>query len=138
MLIQAAKTDAVNDNESESKRELKEKINQLNHELETREADFDKKLRTMRQEMERIKAQYDQRAGQSAESKLVKQLEKDLEDTKNYYNKRIREIEDKYKYGKQSKVSGRDKETVSEPPKSTRSQQSEKKLAEVQNDLQKL
>jgi len=48
MLIQAAKTDAVNDNDSESKRELQEKINQLKFELETQEKEFEKKLRTMR------------------------------------------------------------------------------------------
>jgi hypothetical protein len=30
---------------------------------------------------------------------MVKELEAELEKTKSYYNKRIREIEDKYKYG---------------------------------------
>jgi len=34
MLIQAAKTDVVRDGESESKRELEIKINQLTYELE--------------------------------------------------------------------------------------------------------
>ena len=34
MLIQAAKTDVVRDGESESKRQLEIKINQLNYELE--------------------------------------------------------------------------------------------------------
>ena len=28
------------------------------------------------------------------------ELEEELQNTKNYYNKRIREIEDKYKFGK--------------------------------------
>ena len=31
---------------------------------------------------------------------MIKQLEEELATTKTYYNKRIREIEDKYKYGK--------------------------------------
>lgn len=53
----------------------------------------------MRQEQERIKAQYESRAGNSGDSKMVKQLEDELAKTKTYYNKRIREIEDKYKYG---------------------------------------
>lgn len=50
MLIQAAKTDVVRDGDSESKRQLEIKINQLNFELEAQEKEFDKKLRTMRQE----------------------------------------------------------------------------------------
>ena len=53
----------------------------------------------MRQEQERIKANYEARAGNSGDSKLVKSLEDDLAKTKNYYNKRIREIEEKHKYG---------------------------------------
>jgi hypothetical protein len=53
----------------------------------------------MRQEQERIKANYEARAGNSGDSKLVKQLEDELAKTKVYYNKRIREVEDKYKYG---------------------------------------
>ena len=42
---------------------------------------------------------YEDRQGNNGESKLVKQLEEELQKTKNYYNKRIREIEDKYKFG---------------------------------------
>jgi hypothetical protein len=57
----------------------------------------------MRQEQERIKANYEARAGNSGDSKLVKQLEDELAKTKVYYNKRIREVEDKYKYGMGSK-----------------------------------
>lgn len=53
----------------------------------------------MRQEQERMKQLYDQRAGQSEEAKQVKVLEEELKKTKTYYNKRIREIEDKHKYG---------------------------------------
>ena len=51
-------------------------------------------------------------------------MEKDLQDTKNYYNKRIREIEEKAKYGKlkNGKTSER------EEPKSGRSNQSESEL----------
>ena len=99
MLIQAAKTDVVRDGDSESKRQLEMKISQLNYELETQDKEFETKLRAMRQEQERIKANYEARQGNSADAKLVKQLEDELQKTKNYYNKRIREIEDKYKYG---------------------------------------
>lgn len=56
MLIQAAKTDVVRDGESESRRELEAKIGQLGYELETKDNEFEKKLRAMRQEQERMKA----------------------------------------------------------------------------------
>lgn len=55
MLIQAAKTDAVNDEQSESKRELKQQIERMTHEKEYAEKEFEKKLRAMRQELERVK-----------------------------------------------------------------------------------
>jgi hypothetical protein len=38
----------VRDGDSESKRQLEIKINQLNFELEAQEKEFEKKLRTMR------------------------------------------------------------------------------------------
>lgn len=53
----------------------------------------------MRQEQERIKERYESIQGQSAEAKQAKLLEEELVKTKAYYTKRIREIEDKYKYG---------------------------------------
>jgi hypothetical protein len=53
----------------------------------------------MRQEQERIKDKYQNIQGQSAEAKQAKLLEEELVKTKAYYTKRIREIEDKYKYG---------------------------------------
>jgi hypothetical protein len=46
--------------------------------LEQQDKEFEKKLRTMRQEQERIKANYEARAGNSGDSKLVKQLEDEL------------------------------------------------------------
>jgi hypothetical protein len=49
--------------------------------------------------LERVKQNYDNKASKTPEAKRVKQLEEELQKTKDYYNKRIREIEDKYKYG---------------------------------------
>lgn len=72
MLIQAAKTDVVRDGETGSKRELETKIGQLQYELEAQDKEFEKKLRVMRQEQERVKAQYEARAGNSGDSKMVK------------------------------------------------------------------
>jgi len=138
MLIQAAKTDVVRDGESESRRELETKIGQLKYELETKDSEFEKKLRAMRQEQERIKAQYEARAGNKGDSKMVKQLEEELANTKTYYNKRIREIEDKYKYGKkqpESQRSGR-----GEPQPSVRSNQSKanQELKKAEEELAEL
>ena len=80
-------------------------MNQLNYELDQKDREFEKKLRAMRQEQERIKSHYEH---QSGETQRVKQLEDEISKIKNYYNKRIREIEDKYKYGgKTSAVSHR-------------------------------
>lgn len=42
---------------------------------------------------------YEKKGSQTPEAKQVKKLEEELQTTKDYYNKRIREIEDKYKYG---------------------------------------
>lgn len=107
MLIQAAKTEAVRDGESESKRELNSKIAQLELELEHKDREYERKLRAMRQEQERMKALYEERAANSGNMKMVRELESELEKTKSYYNKRIREIEDKHKYGKNAPKSNR-------------------------------
>lgn len=127
MLIQAAKTDAVRDGESESKLELNSKVAQLELELEHKDKEFTRKLRAMRQEQERMKAIYEERAANSGNMKMVKDLEDELEKTKSYYNKRIREIEDKYKYGK---VGG---------AKSSRSNQSDAvQMTDLKEQVQKL
>ena len=53
----------------------------------------------MRQELERMKNVYESRAAKSSEGKRIKELENENEKIKNYYTKRIREIEEKNKYG---------------------------------------
>jgi hypothetical protein len=40
----------------------------------------------------------------SAEGKRIAELEKEVQTTKDYYNKRIRELEDKYKFRADKKV----------------------------------
>jgi hypothetical protein len=42
---------------------------------------------------------YEERSKDPNAQKMITQLEQELQKTKSYYNKRIREIEDKYKYG---------------------------------------
>lgn len=52
----------------------------------------------MRQEQERMRNIYEERAKNPADAKKVNELENDLQKTKEYYIKRIRELEDKYKF----------------------------------------
>ena len=47
LLIQAAKTDAYTTSDQESKRELVHKIKMLEEELEQKDIDYDKKLRSI-------------------------------------------------------------------------------------------
>lgn len=53
----------------------------------------------MRQEIERVKEQYENKKGfNHADTKRIAELEAEIDQTKQYYNKRIREIEEKNKY----------------------------------------
>ena len=59
---------------------------------------------------------YENRAANPHEAKKVNELEDELQKTKTYYHKRIRELEDKYKFN-----AGQDKKKpVSETKKSPR------------------
>lgn len=129
MLIQAAKTEVVRDGESESKKSLEMKIQLLEEELELKEKEFEKKLRTMRQEQERIKERYESMGGKSEAAKQVTLLETELQRTKTHYQKRIREAEDKYKYGLGKNIPA---------PKSSRSQASEKGNAVKDSELNEI
>ena len=60
---------------------------------------------------------------------LLDSWKKDLQDTKNYHNKRIREVEDKYKFGKVGKAKG--KQSTNDDQKSGRALESERRLAEA-------
>jgi chromosome segregation ATPase len=46
-----------------------------------------------------VRDQYEAKQGKGPDAKRVTELEGELEQTKLYYQKRIRELEDKYKYG---------------------------------------
>lgn len=82
------------------------KIDQLKVQLDNKDDEFEKKLRTMRQEQERIKQNYESKAVKTKESKRIEQLEEEIKNTKNYYMQRIRELSDKNGV-KGGKVSGR-------------------------------
>ena len=42
---------------------------------------------------------YESRAANPHEAKKVNELEDELKNTKNYYHKRIKELEERYRYG---------------------------------------
>eukprot|EP00347_Sterkiella_histriomuscorum_P002106 403369452 len=112
MLLQAVKETSNNGKQQNSQDQ--DRISQLEIELENKDREFEKKLRTLRQEQERMKQLYEKRQGQTPESKRILELEEEIQTTKNYYNKRIREIEDKYKFRIPDKE---EKKTVqSKPP----------------------
>jgi hypothetical protein len=79
----------------------------LEFQLDEKDQAYEKKLRTLRQESERIKETYDSKR---TDNKRVQELEKELETTKAYYNKRIREIEEK------KGLKGADKKAMGKPP----------------------
>ena len=73
-------------------------MKQLEGEIDERDKDFERRIRALRQEQERMKQVYEDRSANPAEATKVNELEKELQRTKDYYHKRIRELEDKYKF----------------------------------------
>lgn len=94
MLIQAAKKQTTTTDDGEIKM-LHTKIKDLEGELANRDEEFDRKLRTLRQEHERMRTLYEKKQGLSADAKRVAELETELDKQKTYFIKRIKEIEDK-------------------------------------------
>lgn len=85
---------------------MKQRVKQLEVELDEKDKEFERKIRTLRQETERVREQYEAKQGKGPDAKRVTELEQELENTKQYYQKRIREIEDKYKFNKPSDKKG--------------------------------
>lgn len=99
MLIQASKNaQPMTEEEEQSKKQLNFRIKQLEGEIDEKDKDFERRLRALRQEQERMRQVYEDRAANPAEAAKVNDLEKELQRTKDYYHKRIRELEDKYKF----------------------------------------
>ena len=116
MMIQAAKDVQKAEEDEMSKKQLQYRVKQLEGELEERDADFERRLRSLRQEQERMRQIYENRAANPHEAKKVNELEDELQKTKTYYHKRIRELEDKYKFNagldkkKETKPSGEEEQ----------------------------
>mmetsp|Transcript_28695 Transcript_28695/g.38259 ORF Transcript_28695/g.38259 Transcript_28695/m.38259 type:complete len:139 (-) Transcript_28695:1297-1713(-) len=111
MLIQATQEVKKTDEDDRGKKQLKYRIQQLEAELEDRDKDFERRIRSLRQEQERMRQVYESRAANPHEAKKVNELEDELQKTKTYYHKRIKELEDKYRYGG-APLQGRDAELV--------------------------
>lgn len=88
----------MTEEEEQSKKQLNFRIKQLEGEIDEKDKDFERRLRALRQEQERMRQVYEDRAANPAEAAKVNDLEKELQRTKDYYHKRIRELEDKYKF----------------------------------------
>lgn len=79
--------------------------------LDEKDKDYEKRIRALRQEVERVKEESSGNKN-TAESKRIAELEKEIDTVKQYYNKRIRELEDKYKF----KVPEKDKKNAGKAP----------------------
>ena len=98
MMIKATQDVTKNEEEEKSKKQLQFRVKNLEAELDERDKDFERRIRSLRQELERMKGIYEERSKNPAEAVKVNELEDELSKTKAYYNKRIREIEEKYRY----------------------------------------
>ena len=99
MLIQATSEVKKSEEDDKSKKQLKFRISQLEAELESQDKDFEAKLRSPRQELERQRQKYERRAANPGEAKRVNELEDELIKQKSYFTNRIKELEERYRYG---------------------------------------
>lgn len=53
--------------------------------MDDRDKDFERRIRTLRQEQERMRQIYEQRSANPSEAKKVNELEDELKKTKAYY-----------------------------------------------------
>ena len=77
---------------------MKARVKEVEVLMDEKDKEYERKLRTLRQEAERVKEQYESKKVATNEAKKIKELEQEIDTLKTYYNKRIREIEEKAKY----------------------------------------
>ena len=92
---------------------MKARVKEVEVMMDEKDKEYERKLRTLRQEAERVKEQYESKKVATNEAKKIKELESEIDTLKTYYNKRIREIEEKAKYTTKPGAS----EKSSKPPK---------------------
>lgn len=92
---------------------MKARVKEVEVMMDEKDKEYERKLRTLRQEAERVKEQYESKKVATNEAKKIKELESEIDTLKTYYNKRIREIEEKAKYTTKPGTS----EKSSKPPK---------------------
>jgi chromosome segregation ATPase len=79
---------------------MKARVKEVELLMDEKDKEYERKLRTLRQEAERLKEHYEAKKVATNEAKKIKELEQEIETLKTYYNKRIREVEDKAKVTK--------------------------------------
>lgn len=116
---------------------LRARVKEVEVMMDEKDKEYERKLRTLRQEAERVKEQYETKKVATNEAKKIKELEQEIETLKTYYNKRIREIEEKAKYT--TKPSASDK--TSKPPKMVEQPQptvDTSKIQQFEDQIEKL
>lgn len=71
--------------DNQVEKQLKYRVQSLEAELESKDKEFETRLRALRQEQERMRLIYEQRSANPAEAKKVTELEQEVTRTKQYY-----------------------------------------------------
>jgi len=77
MMLHAVKETTTTDKSEVA--DLKSRIKSLEVQLDEQDKDFERKLRTLRQETERVRDQYEAKQGKGPDAKRVSELEGELE-----------------------------------------------------------
>jgi len=104
---------------------MKARVKEVELLMDEKDKEYERKLRTLRQEAEKLKEHY--------EAKKIKELEQEIETLKTYYNKRIREVKDKAKV---TKPVTSDK--TSKPPKVELPSDNSKLIQQFEEQIEKL
>jgi hypothetical protein len=112
---------------------MKARVKEVELLMDEKDKEYERKLRTLRQEAERLKEHYEAKKVATNEAKKIKELEQEIETLKTYYNKRIREVEDKAKV---TKPVTSDK--TSKPPKVELPSDNSKLIQQFEEQIEKL
>lgn len=75
-IVQKTSTLAPADNQNE--KQLKFRVQQLEGEIDHKDAEFERRIRALRQEQERMRLQYEERMANPAEQRKVHELEQEV------------------------------------------------------------
>lgn len=118
--------------EQDEVKHMRNKLKQTEVLMEEKDKEYERKLRTLRQEAERVKEHYDAKRVKTNEQTKIKELENEIETLKAYYNKRIAEIEERHKKLPGGKV------PASKPDKPPKQDTAADNAKELQEQIDKL